>query len=128
MATHDWSPARAIGIGTLAVGVLDALDAIVFFGLRGVRASRIFQGIASGLLGKASFQGGAAALRQRPLVYGLPYGLAAYFVMNLVVIPLSAIGRASFSPAPFLNGLLIHGLVIGPISAWVASRVPERRR
>ena len=47
---------RAILWGTLAVGTLDALDAIVFFGLRGVTPLRIFQSIASGLLGRAAYQ------------------------------------------------------------------------
>lgn len=53
---------RAFGTivyGGLAVGVLDALDAVIFFGIRnGVKPIRIFQSIASGLLGRASFSGG----------------------------------------------------------------------
>src|SRR6187399_530889 len=50
---------QAILYGTLVVGTLDALDAIVFFGLRsGAQPIRIFQGIASGLLGPAARQGG----------------------------------------------------------------------
>ena len=49
---------RAILFGTLAVGVLDLADALVFFGLRGARPIRIFQSIAAGLLGRASFSGG----------------------------------------------------------------------
>ena len=32
-----WTPARALLIGGLTVGVLDVLDALVFFGLRGYR-------------------------------------------------------------------------------------------
>jgi len=152
---RTWSIARAIATGTLAVGLLDGLDAVVFFGLRGARPGRIFQGIASGLLGPASFEGGAAtallglalhftvacgivstyglasrhvtALRERPWTFGPPYGVVAYVVMNRIVIPLSAIGHApAFALWPFLNGLLIHALVIGPISALVAARVPPR--
>ena len=49
---------RAILFGTLAVGVLDLADALIFFGLRGARPIRIFQSIAAGLLGRASFSGG----------------------------------------------------------------------
>src|SRR5262245_46168280 len=114
--------AKAILWGTLVVGVLDALDAIVVFGLRsGATPQRIFQSIAYGALGRASYDGGWAsaalgvllhftvaagivttyvvasrflpALARRPFVFGPPYGVVAYFVMNLVVIPLSVIGQ-----------------------------------
>ena len=54
------SPGRANLYGTLVVGALDLIDAIVFFGLRGVRPIRTFQSIAAGLLGRAAFQGGLA--------------------------------------------------------------------
>jgi hypothetical protein len=51
--------ARAILLGGLIVGTLDITDAIVFFGLtRNVRPYRIFQSVASGLLGRASYSGG----------------------------------------------------------------------
>lgn len=47
------TPARAIAYGGLTVGVLDGLDAIVFFGLRnGVGPLQIFKGIAGGLAGR----------------------------------------------------------------------------
>ena len=39
--------------GTIVVGTLDAIDAIVVFGLRGSTPIRVFQGIASGWLGRA---------------------------------------------------------------------------
>ena len=115
-----WSLGQAIAYGTLAVGGLDGLAAIVTFGLRGTTPYRLFQGIAVGLLGRASFEGGWStsalglvlhfvvalgivttfvvasrflpALARRPLLVGPLYGVAAFFVMNLVVIPLSAIG------------------------------------
>lgn len=139
---------RGILLGTLAVGVLDALDAILFFGLRGVTPGRIFQGIASGLLGKASFSGGPAtvtlgvaihffiafsiasvyalasrrwpALTRRPVVFGIPYGLAVYAVMNLIVIPLSAINPPPPSVPRLVNGLLIHMFGVGIPSALAA--------
>jgi hypothetical protein len=55
-----WTPARALLVGALTVGVLDGLDALVFFGLRGLSPARLFQGIASGLLGRSAFEGGMA--------------------------------------------------------------------
>jgi hypothetical protein len=142
-------PVRAILYGTLVVGTLDLIDAIVFFGLRsGVRPIRIFHSIAAGLLGRAAFQGGLAtallgaflhffialaivsafyvastrahALTRHPVGSGLLYGVGVYAVMNLVVVPLSAAGKPSF-PLPVLaNGLLIHALGVGLPSAFFA--------
>jgi hypothetical protein len=144
------SPGRAILYGGLTVGILDGLDAIAFFWLlRGARPARVFQGIASGFLGRESFNGGLAtallgvaihffiafsvvttyyfasrwlpALRRRPWLYGPLYGVAVYFFMNQVVIPLSAIRQGPFSPLLFANGLAIHILGVGlPTALFVA--------
>lgn len=149
METPRRSPARAILIAGLVIGTLDALDAILVFGLlRGVTPGRIFQGIAAGWLGRASLAGGAAtialgvathylnatiiaavyylvsrripALRQRFWLWGPLYGWSVYLVMNFVVIPLSAIGVARFSVLGVTNGLLIHALGVGIPAAWFA--------
>jgi len=147
---------RAIVYGTLVVGTLDALDAVVFFGLRsGARPIRIFQSIAAGLLGRASFQGGlgtaalgvclhffiafvivtiyhvasrrARILTDRPVMFGLLYGVAAYFVMSRIVVPLSAAGGGGWPPLPVLvNGLLIHALGVGLPSALFARAAASR--
>jgi hypothetical protein len=139
----------AVLYGTLAVGTLDAIDAIVFFGLRsGARPARIFQGIASGLLGRASYQGGLRTaalgvflhyfiafgivvtyflvsrrvhlLTRHPVVCGLLYGIAAYGVMNFIVLPLSKAGPPSLPPPVLVNGLLIHMFGVGLPSALFA--------
>ena len=132
---------RAILYGTLTVGTLDALDAVVFFGFRGATPIRIFQSIAAGLLGRASFSGGMPTaalgvvlhffiaflivstyvlasrrievLTRAPIACGLVYGVVAYLVMNLVIVPLSAAGRAPFSWPVTINGVLIHMLGVG---------------
>jgi len=149
---------RAIVYGTLVVGTLDALDAVVFFGLRsGATPIRIFQSIASGLLGRTSFQGGlgtaalgvclhffiafvivtiyhvasrrARILTDRPVMFGLLYGVAAYFVMSRIVVPLSAAGGGGWPPLPVLvNGLLIHALGVGLPSALFARAATSRSR
>ena len=140
---------RAILAGTLAVGTLDILDALTFFGIRNhVAPVRIFQSIAAGVLGRASFNGGlktailggvlhyfiafcvvlvyyAASralrvLRQRPVVCGALYGIGVYLVMNLVVLPLSNAGPQRFVPAVVANGLLIHIFGVGLPSAFAA--------
>ena len=64
------SPLRAITLATLSVGVLDGLEAIIFFGLRGATSTRIFEAIAAGILGRqAAVQGG---LQTALLGVGLP--------------------------------------------------------
>ena len=137
--------------GGLAVGVLDALDAIIFFGIRnGTSPKRIFQHIASGLLGRASFDGGYATallgfflhfliafiiaatyyraslilpmLVRHAVSWGLIYGIAAFFVMNWIVVPLSAAPQGSFAIGPFLNGVIGHALLVGLPVALFAHR------
>ena len=144
-------PGRAILLGGITVGVLDALDAFVFFGLRGVPPIRILQGIASGLLGQTAFKGGIAtatlgtvvhfciattivsiyvlasrrvpALARHPLRYGPLYGIVAWAVMMYIVLPLSAV---TIHPRPLpviVNGLLIHAFGVGLPSALFARAV-----
>lgn len=142
------SVARAIAYGALAVGILDILDAFVFFGLRGVAPLVILQSIASGLLGRAAYQGGLGtaalglvlhffiatsivtayvlasrawpALARRPFLHGPLYGILVYGVMNLVVVPLSAAAVGSKTWPVVINGLLIHVFGVGLPSALAA--------
>ncbi len=150
------STAGALVAGTLTVGVLDILDAFIFFGLRGARPVGILQSIASGVLGRAAYQGGLRtaalglllhfviafgvvatyllatrlipALNRRPWLYGLLYGVVVYAVMNLVVVPLSAAALGS-GPTPLVvrvNGVLIHMFGVGLPAALVAARAGVR--
>lgn len=139
---------RAIVYGGVVVGVLDLIDAVLFFGARGVAPIRIFQSIAAGAHGRAAFQGGwhAAALGimfhfiiaflivtafclisrrfpalvAHPIASGIVYGIAVYFVMNYAVIPLSATSRGAFAWPVFINGILIHAFGVGLPSALFA--------
>jgi hypothetical protein len=135
--------------GTLVVGTLDLLDAFVFFGLRsGVAPGRILQSIAAGVYGRSAprmgihsmgagfllhyfiaflivsiFFGLSRAIplmRRQWLMSGIVYGIAAYFVMNYAVIPLSATSRGPFVLPSFVNGILIHAFGVGLPSAWFA--------
>jgi hypothetical protein len=140
---------RALLIGTVAVGTLDIVFALLFYGSRGVSAARIFQSIASGLLGRASYDGGGPAialgaflqyvisfgivatyalvsrrfesLRRHAVVLGPLYGVAVYFVMTRVVVPLSA-APAGKPPhgVVLVAGLLAHMILIGLPSALTA--------
>ena len=144
------SAPHALLYGTLAVGILDLLDAFLFFGIRsGVRPVRILQSIAAGVLGRAAFTGGwpAALLglalhffiasmvvlvyllasRRLPLLIryavpaGLLYGIAVYLTMTFVVVPASAAGGGAVPAWPVaLNGVLIHMFGVGLPAALAA--------
>jgi hypothetical protein len=133
--------ARAIVWGGLAAGVLDTLLAM---GLYRISATVVYQSVASGLLGRAAFQGGlrtaalglvlhffiattAAAvywgasrrlevLVRRPAPCGLAFGLAVYFFMHGVVLPLSA-ARNIFSWPELIGHALLVGLPIALVVA-----------
>jgi hypothetical protein len=139
---------RIIAGAGLLVGTLDLADALIFFGLRGVRPIQILQGIASGLLGKTSFTQGArsatlglllhffiaytvtviyllAALRlplyRHPLLYGTLYGIGIYIVMNYVVLPASRITpRPTPPPVVLFNGVAALIVCIGLPLALIA--------
>ena len=136
--TTSLSPARAILYGTLVVGTLDILDALIFFGFLGAPPIRIFHSIAAGLLGRdaaragglpTAFLGGflhyfiafgivvtyyvasrkISFLTRRPWISGAVYGVLVYLFMNLVVLPLSAVQGGGFPP-PF--AILLNGVLI----------------
>lgn len=141
-------PAPAIALGSFAVALLDGLDAVVFFGLQGVPPIRIFQAIASGLIGGEAFRGGLATaalglllhvfiafvivlvyylassrvptLARRPFTWGPLYGVGAYLVMNFLVLPLSAGGNPVYSVPVVVNGVLIHVFGVGLPAALAA--------
>ena len=130
----------AIAVGGGIAGTLDLLQACILFGWD------IPLVIAGGLLGRQAFQGGtgtyvlgvalhffiacsAAAIyyaasrrlgfmKDHPLVCGLFFGAAVQEVMNLVVLPLSALhSRGPYKLQDLILGLVVHMVVVGlPIS------------
>lgn len=147
---------RTVLIGGFIAGAFDITYAVVFSGFRGVPAIRILQSVASGLLGSKAFEGGwpTAALGfllhflialifafifylasrpvpmlvRHPVMSGVCYGFAIYWVMNLIVLPLSAFPRkVPFAPIVVITGLLVHMFLIGlPIA--LAVRKADRIR
>jgi hypothetical protein len=148
MAPRQSSPLRLVLAGGLVAGTLDITYACVFWAVKaGVPVRRIFQSVAAGLLGKASFEGGAATaalglglhyfiacsmavayylvagrvsvLRERPVPYGAAYGLLLYGIMNYIVVPLSAAGRGSKDPLWIILSIAVHMVLIGvPIALF----------
>jgi hypothetical protein len=142
------TPRKALFYGGLVAAVADLVEVTGFYSARGVPAIRVLQGVASGLLGRAAFSGGAASallgllldltivyaivavyhlaarhwpeLARRPLTYGPLYGLVTYTVMYHVVLPLSAAGGGAKSLAASVNGVVCHVLILGLLSAWFA--------
>jgi hypothetical protein len=139
----------AILVGGITAGLLDILMAMYDFSWRVPRA------IAGGLLGREVFQSEswgiwslglalhffitivAAAiyyaasrrlvfLRQYALVCGLFFGIAVWLVMNLIVLPLSALhNMGPFTYAGMVKGLLVHMFLVGlPISYSVKKFAP----
>jgi len=144
--------------GGLAIAVLDAVDAMAFFWFyAGAAPVRIWQSVAAGILGReAAVAGGlmtsglgltlhfviaflvasvyylgtrvSGFLVRHPVVSGLSFGVIAYFVMQYVVIPLSAApGTAEFRLGPFLNGVIGHAFLVGLPVALIAARSAARR-
>jgi len=129
-------------IGLIA-GTLDIADNLIFNQFRGISPIRVFQYIASGLIGMKSFQLGLASvalgvlihytialfwtgvfytasrkfsiLVRRPVICGLLYGVVVYLVMNFVILPLSRVPPrpAAVTLPSRINAVLALLLFIG---------------
>jgi len=142
---------RFVVAGGLVAGAFDVVYACAFWWWKaGVPPRRIFQSVAAGLLGPASFEGGAATatlglglhffnalmmsvayflvatrwplLRRRPVLCGAGYGLLLYAVMNYVVVPLSAAGPGSKDPLWIALSVAVHVLLVGIPIALITRR------
>lgn len=146
---------RPILIATLVAGTLDILAAIgltLFYARRTV--ADMLRGVASGPFPTATGWGtkGAAlglavhftlmaimvavyvfaaarlpALRARPVLWGVLYGLATYVVMNLVVVPLRFAGAFPPSARSVVTQLFCHIVLVGIPIALIAARHLRRR-
>ena len=145
--TRSVTAGYAILWGGLVAGILDAIDGAIAFGTQGLNPIQVLQYIASGVLGQSAFRGGVAtaalgvifhfvialvasavfvfasrrivALKTQAVPFGLLYGVAVYFFMNYLVLPLSAVARNPFHIGLFLNGVIGHALFVGlPIALY----------
>ncbi|MGA2096189.1 MAG: hypothetical protein ABSH39_07815 [Candidatus Acidiferrum sp.] len=136
--------AQAILTAGAICGTLDGLSALAISKGHFVR---LFQFIASGILGPDAFKGGmkiallglslhflialtASAvfytasrfvpfLIDHAIISGALFGILVHLFMNLAVIPMSAIGRRPFNPTSFTMQLLIHIVVVGQSIALI---------
>lgn len=139
----------SVVVGGVVAGTLDLLQACILFGWD------IPLVIAGGLLGKSAFHGAAGTyvlgvllhffialsaasiyyaastrlefLREHPLVCGLFFGGAVQEVMNLVVLPLSALhSKGPYELHDLIKGLLMHMIVVGLPIAYSVNRFAKR--
>jgi hypothetical protein len=144
-------PSFYVLLGGLVAGTFDITYACTFWYLkRGVLPTRVFQSVASGLLGDASFTGGSrtaalglvlhyciatsmavtyylfarrwAELWQKPWVFGPLYGVLLYGIMNYIVVPLSAANPGSRNLVWVLLSIAVHAFLIGTPCALFARR------
>jgi hypothetical protein len=133
----------------LLCGCMDISAAFITWRLKGVKPARLLRGIAAGLLGNKSFDGGipTAALGlgihylvafsaatvfyfasrkltfmvRQPFIYGPLYGILVYTLMYWVVMPLSARHPAPFSWTNTIVAILTHIVCVGTPIALVES-------
>jgi hypothetical protein len=141
---------RAALLGGLVAGALDITYAFVAYGLLGVTPFRILHSVASGWLGRAAYEGGAAtaalglashlfitcaaatlyvlasrrvpALAEHPLICGGLFGVAVFGVMNYAIVPLSAAIVGPPRGVFYPLGLLVHIFLVGVPIALFARR------
>ena len=144
----------AIVGGGLACGTLDIIAAFVVYGALGTPQLVLLQFIASGALGRASFQGGLAtaalglvfeyviafgaatafvlATRVLPVLLdatalaGVLYGVFVYYFMQLVVVAHSRAPKQPFSLKAMIIGVVIHIICVGLPIAIAARRGSTR--
>jgi hypothetical protein len=141
----------AVVVGGLSAGILDLTQALILFG------TRVPLGIAAGLLGRQAVHGGGVSiyvlgvflhffiafsaatvyyvasrklefLREHWLICGLVYGAAVDQVMNLVVLPFSALQAGGpYKLHDLILGQVVHMITVGlPISFSVSRLAKEK--
>src|SRR5438552_12996659 len=146
---------RAILTAGLVVGVLDISSAFVIWWQRGVALRRGLQGIAAGLLGSNSYDGGLVTaglglalhffvafvvvsvfylasreiefLTRHPVVSGVLYGIGVYIVMFWFVLPMAfpTFRHWLWNELP---AVAIHISLIGLPCALIVRRYSQRTR
>lgn len=153
------SQAKSWAIPTIATagliaGILDIASAFVIAEVKGTGSIRMLQGIASGLLGPQSFEGGMTTaglglaihfliaftaasvfyvgsrqfsfLTRHAVASGLLYGIAVYVFMYWLVVPLAFV-NARHSISRDVTAVIVHMVLIGLPIALVVRRFSRRQ-
>jgi len=141
----------AVFLGGLVGGLLDIVFAISFAVYSGGTPVRLLQTVASGVLGRAAYEGGPPTaalglalhfgmswiwaalfvlvasrmprLAMRPVLAGAAFGVGVFLAMRLVVLPLSAFPfPVRFKPLATVLDLLSHMFLFGLPIAWATRR------
>ncbi len=148
---------ETILLGGLVAGALDGLDAaLVITRISRVPATRVFQFIASGLLGVRAFHEGSGAaligcgihllialtiattycllslafpaLLKKPALFGPIFGFGVFCFMHYLIVPLSAAPKQPpASLISLLNLVISHTIFVGLPIALIASRMARAR-
>ena len=143
LASNRNSLFRSIALGGMIIGTLHiTIQHFLFYSVLGkFPFTSIMQYIASGVLGEAAFAGGLATallgvlfhyliafvvagvfivsaariplLRRNIIVGSLLYGIAVYFVMEMIVVPLSATPEVVRTQFEIIELTIEHALLIG---------------
>ncbi len=136
--------------GGLIAGALDLTFAFAYYWPQGATPVRILQFIASGVLGRGSFQMGLSSaalgaffhffisvcaagvfylaslrfpfLTRRMLVSGAIFGVLMFLAMRFVVIPLSAISPKPMAVRNIIGELCSHVFLFGLVISYAVSR------
>lgn len=156
-SAFDSRAVQGIVSGGLIAAILDIVYAMILTSMAGHGALAAMQGVASGLLGSAAFQGGVSTaalglflhsiilivtaavyyaaslrfpmLRTRAIVCGLLFGVLVYLFMNFIVLPLSAIPfKITYTPWKLVQGFISHGILVGlPIALMIRSFAKQEK-
>jgi hypothetical protein len=151
---------RASGLGLvlsggLVAGALDLCFAFLFYGPQGATPVRILQFIASGVLGRGSFQLGLSSaalgaglhffislcaagiyylaslrwtlLTRRVIVAGAAFGVLVFLAMHFVVVPLSAVKSGPLKAVNVIGELCSHAFLFGMPIAYAAALAARRQ-
>ena len=148
-------PLQTIVVGGFAVGVLDAIAAMANAWFRGgVGPDRVWQYVASSVVGSDAFGGGIAmaalglffhfcvafgvatvfymlarlmpVLIRYAVVAGIIYGVVVYFAMSYLIVPMTLVRQGAFNWYGLISGLVIHILFVGLPVALIARRYSRR--
>ena len=138
-----WKP---IAVATLVCGTLDILFAMILTLLRGRQIPDMLRFVASGPFTAATEMGAAGAalglavhfalmaimvtvfvvvartrpaLLDRPLLWGLAYGLTTYVAMNWIVVPLRFAAPLPPQPLAIATQLFAHIVLVGWPTAFI---------